>query len=77
MKLARLKMLPKNYFLQVLEKRGRTNKWPLQMDVQELADQPEHIDISSVWTQDIVWKTCRERLMIGTGGERESQENSC
>ena len=45
---------------------------PRYIDVQVLADQQELIYICSMQTQDIVWKTCRDRLMIGTGGERES-----
>ena len=34
---------------------------PLQMDVPVLADQYEPTDNISVQTQDVVWKTCRER----------------
>ena len=32
----------------------------------------ELIYISSVRTVDVIWKTCRQRLMIGTDAERES-----
>ena len=42
------------------------------MNVPVLADQQEVIYISSVRTQDVIWKTCRERRMIGTDGEKES-----
>ena len=45
---------------------------PLHMDVPVLADQQEPIYISSVQTQDVVWKTYQERWMIGTDGKRES-----
>ena len=41
------------------------------MDVPALVYQQELIYISPVRTQNIVWKTCRERWMIGTGEERE------
>ena len=49
------------------------------MDVPALANQQELIYISSVQTQDIIWKTCRERWMRGTDWEREreSQGNAC
>ena len=47
----------------LLEKQGRPHVMlfygPLHMDVPVLADQQELIYISSVWTQDIVWKTRR------------------
>ena len=33
----------------------------LHTDAQVLADQQELIYISSVWTQDVIWKTCQER----------------
>ena len=42
---------------------------PLSMGVPMLADQEELIYISSVRTQDVVWKTYPERLMVGTDGE--------
>ena len=45
---------------------------PLHIDVQMLADQQELIYNSSVWTQDVVWKTCQKGWMIGTNGKRES-----
>ena len=34
--------------------------------MQVLTDQLEIIYIMSVWTQVLIWKTCRERWMIGT-----------
>ena len=40
-----------------------------------LGDQQEIIYICSVCTQNVIWKTCQEWWMIGTDGERESQEN--
>ena len=52
------------------------------MDVPVLADQQEVIYISSVQTQDLIWKTYWERWMIVTEEERErerereSQDNS-
>ena len=46
---------------------------PLHMDVPVLAEQQELIDISSVRNQDVIWKTCRERRMMGT--DRECQKN--
>ena len=58
---------------------ARTNSFvtflfrPLYMDVPVLADQQELINISSVRTQDVVWKICRERWMIGTDGERKRE----
>ena len=42
------------------------------MDVPVLADQQELIYISSVRTQDVVWKTCQEQWMIGMDEEKES-----
>ena len=42
------------------------------IDMPMLADQQEFIYISSVRTQDIVWRTCLEWWMRGTDGERES-----
>ena len=44
----------------------------LHADVQELDDQLEPIYNSSVWTQDVAWKTCRKRWTTETNGERES-----
>ena len=41
-----------------------------------LADKQEYIYISSELTQDVIWKSCRERWMTGTDGHRESQGNS-
>ena len=45
-------------------------------DMPELADQQELIYISSVQTQDIVWKTCQEQWMIGMDEERERERES-
>ena len=42
------------------------------MDVPVVADEQECIYISSVRTQDVVWKTCQEQWMIETDGDRES-----
>ena len=42
------------------------------MDVTVLTDQQELIYISSVETQSVVWKTCREQWMIGMDGARLS-----
>ena len=47
---------------------------PRHMDVQVLVDQQEHFYISSVRTQDAIWKTCRERRIIGTEEEEEEKE---
>ena len=44
------------------------------MDSPMLADHQEQIYISSVRTQDVVWKTCRERWMIGTDREKQSEK---
>ena len=49
---------------------------PLHMDMPALANHQELIYISSVWTQDVVWKTCQERWVIGTDGEREREKES-
>ena len=46
------------------EKEGRTHKRRSPMDV---------LALLSVETLDVVWKTCRERSLIGTDGERENQ----
>ena len=43
---------------------------PLHTDDQGLGDQLEPIYKTSVLIQDVAWKTCRERRMIGTSGER-------
>ena len=48
----------------------------LHMDAPRLADQQELI-LALCRTLDVVWRTCRERWMIGTDGEKESQENPC
>ena len=50
---------------------------PLHMDVLVLTDHQELTNNSSVQTQDIVWKACMERWMIGMDGERKSQGKSC
>ena len=42
------------------------------MDVHVVTDQKEFIFIISEWTQDVVWKNCQERWMIGMYGERGS-----
>ena len=47
--------------------------WWWHMDEPVLADLQELTYNTSVWTQGVV----RKRLMIGTGEERESQENTC
>ena len=43
------------------------------MNVPVFAYQQELIYISSVRTQDVVWKTCLEWWVIVTGGERERE----
>ena len=43
------------------------------MEVPVLADMQNFTNNSSVRTQGVVWKTCWERWMIGTNGERESE----
>ena len=48
---------------------------PVNMSVPELANQLELIYISSVQIHDIVWKTCRERWMMGQM-ERERERES-
>ena len=45
------------------------------MDVPVLVDQQELIYINSMQTQDVVWKTCRVRWMIGNNGERGSEKS--
>ena len=51
---------------------------PLHMDVPVLVDQQELIYISSVRTQDVIWKTYRERWIIGIEREREREkEREC
>ena len=54
-------------------------QWTTSLDVPGVADQQELTYNSSVRTQDAVWKTWRERYMIGTDGkeERKSQGNPC
>ena len=43
------------------------------MNVPRFADPQELTNNNSVVTQDVVWRTYRERWMIGTnGGDRES-----
>ena len=41
------------------------------MDVSALADQQELVYINSVQKQDVIWKICQERWMIGIDGKRE------
>ena len=43
---------------------------PPHTDEQRMDDQLELIYSSSVWIQDVVWKTCEEQWTIETGGER-------
>ena len=43
---------------------------PVLTDQQELT-----YNNSSVQTQDVVWKTCQERWMIETDGERKSEKS--
>ena len=50
---------------------------PCNIDVPVLANQQELIYISSVWTQDIIWKTCQEKWMIRTDGEKERVRKIC
>ena len=45
---------------------------PLNMDEQSLDDKLEPIYRSSVPIEDVAWKTCQERWMIETSGERGS-----
>ena len=44
----------------------------LHTDEKRLEDQPEPINNNSILIQDLAWKTCRERWMIETNGERGS-----
>ena len=44
----------------------------LLIDMPALADQQELTNNSSASMQDLVWKTCQERWMIGMNGERDS-----
>ena len=44
---------------------------PRHMD-EPVLDNQEHTYTSSVWTQDVVWRICRERWMIGMICERDS-----
>ena len=44
------------------------------MDVRVLAYHQKLIYISSVQTQDVVWKSCQEQWMIGMDRERESEK---
>ena len=51
----------------------RTNSsGPPSTDEQVLDDQLELIYSSSVWTQDLAWKTYQKRWMIEMSGEGES-----
>ena len=63
----------------LLEKQGQTHVifsyGPLHMDVPVLVDQQELIYKSSVQTQDVVWKSCQERWVIGLIGEKESEKS--
>ena len=45
------------------------------MVVPVLSDQEELTYNNSARTQDVVWKTCRERLIIETNGKRESEKS--
>ena len=45
---------------------------PPHLDEQRLEDQLELIYSNSVLIQDVTWKTCQERWMIETGGQRGS-----
>ena len=56
----------------MLEKQGR-NHGPHYMDMVVLSSQQELTYNSSVWTQDVVCKICREQWMIGTDEERERE----
>ena len=51
-------------------------KGPLHVDLPVLVKEQELIYISSVRTQGVVWKTCRERWMIEMDAEKESQLKS-
>ena len=62
-----------------LEKQEQTKTFfngHLYMDALMLVNQQELIYISSVWTQDVVWKTCQEEWMIETDGERVIERES-
>ena len=43
------------------------------MDVPVLADQQQLIYISSIRTQNVIWKTFLDRWMIGTDRKREKE----
>ena len=45
----------------------------IHMDVPELADLQVLIYSSSVWTQDVIWKTYWERWIIGMDKESERE----
>ena len=45
------------------------------MDASVLADQQGLTYISSVWTQDVVWRTFQDHWMIGLDGKRESEKS--
>ena len=48
---------------------------PLHTDVPVLADQQELTCNIYGQTEVVVWKTCRERWMIGVNGERKSEKS--
>ena len=56
----------------LLEKQRWTHKNSYTRMSSKLADQQEFINISSVQTHDIVWKTWQEQWRIRMDGERES-----
>ena len=64
----------------LLEKQGRTYKWRSSLDagtdMPVLADQQELIHINCIRTLDVVYRTCQERWLIGTDGERESGKSA-
>ena len=51
------------------------SRWLLHIVVPKLADQKWITYHSSLWVQDRIWKTWRERWMKRTERERESQED--
>ena len=63
----------------LLKKQGGTHEMifnrPQHMDMPVLTDQQELIYISSVQTQDIVWKTCQEQWMKEIDGEKEPRKS--
>ena len=61
----------------LLQKQGQTHKWHSFVEPYAWTYQcwPTSKNLFTVWTRDVIWKTCQEQWMIWTDGKRESRKS--